>query len=153
MDRRMLGFQMWKYHLSGILHYSLDRQWEDLDALVSPQLRYPDGRVIFGSGMIMYPDAKGVPTPSIRIDTIRDALEDYEYLCLLEKLIKANPASPAAVEAAAYMSDAAHKLVPCYEATGNGLRGSWKTLQWELDPYVLLKYRKGIMDRIETLQK
>ena len=67
--------------------------------------------------------------------------------------VKANPASPAAVEAAAYMSDAAHKLVPCYEATGNGLRGSWKTLQWELDPYVLLKYRKGIMDRIETLQK
>ena len=153
MDRRMLGFQMWKYNLSGILHYALDRQWEDPEALISPQLRYPDGRIIFGSGLIMYPDTNGVPTPSIRIDTTRDALEDYEYLCMLEKLIKADPTSPEAKEAAVYMKNAANKLVPQYEAVGNSLKSKWKTFLWELDPYVLLEYRKGLMDRIEKLQK
>ncbi len=150
MDRRMLGFQMFKYNLTGILHYSLGK-WNDEEALLSPQLRYPDGRVIFGSGLVMYPDENGVPEPSIRIDTIRDALDDFEYLKMIERIAAARPQDPAAQEALKYAKNAAEKLVPCYESFGDGLKTGWKTLDWELDWRVLVDYRKGLMNRLEKL--
>ena len=151
MDRRMLGFQMFKYHLSGVLHYTLNSAWQNPAGQVSPQMRYPDGRVIYGSGQVMYNGKDGVPEPSVRIDTVRDALEDYECLKMIEKIAAARPADPAAQEALAYAKDAAEKLVPCYESYGNGLKTGWKTLRWELDWKVLLKYRGGLLDRLEKL--
>ena len=39
MDRRMMGFQMYKYGLSGVLHWSLDSVWRNPDELLSPQMR------------------------------------------------------------------------------------------------------------------
>ena len=151
MDRRMLGFQMFKYHLAGVMHYTLNRSWQNPAELVSPQLRYPDGRVIYGSGQVMYNGKDGVPEPSVRIDTVRDALEDYEYLKMIEAIAAARPADPAAQEALAYAKNAAEKLVPCYESYGNGLKTGWKPLRWELDWKVLLEYRNGLMDRLEKL--
>ena len=151
MDRRMLGFQMFKYHLSGVLHYALNKGSETLAEQMSPQLRYPDGRVIYGSGLVMYPGKNGVPDPSVRIDTVRDALEDYEYLKMIEKIAAERPNDQAAQEALAYAKNAAEKLVPCYESYGNGLKAGWKTLLWELDWKVLLEYRKGLLDRLEQL--
>ena len=153
MDRRMLGFQMYKYGLSGVLHWSRDSVWRSPDELLSPQMRYPDGRVIYGSGLIMYPGKNNIPQPSIRLDTTRDALDDYEYLMILEKLAAKRPGDPAAKEALEYAKNAADKLVPCYEAEGDGLKTSWETLKWEMDHNVLLEYRKGVMDRIEKLMK
>jgi hypothetical protein len=87
---------MFKYHLSGVLHYTLNRGSETLAEQMSPQLRYPDGRVIYGSGLVMYPGKNGVPEPSVRIDTVRDALEDYEYLKMIEKIAAERPNDPAA---------------------------------------------------------
>jgi len=153
MDRRILGFQMWKYHVSGVLHYALDSGWGDPEGLISPEFRYPNGRILYGSGIDMYPERDGAPMPSMRLANTRDALEDYEYCCVLEELIAKSPDAPAAKEAMSFMKNAAHKLVPCYESTGDGLNASWKELQWEQDPHVLLKYRQGVMERIEKLNK
>ena len=152
MDRRMLGFQMYKYGLTGVLHYSLG-DWRAPERLLSPQYAYPDGRVLYGSGLVMYPGADGEPEPSVRVDTVRDALDDFEYLMILKKLAAKRPNDPAAKEALEYAKNAADKLVPCYESCGDGLRTEWKELKWELDHNVLLEYRKGIMDRIEKLMK
>ena len=152
MDRRMLGFQMYKYGLTGILHYSIG-DWRAPERLLSPQYTYPDGRILYGSGLVMYPGKDGEPEPSVRADTVRDALDDFEYLMILKKLAAKRPGDPAAKEALEYAKNAADKLVPCYEAEGDGLNSPWKELKWELDHNVLLEYRKGIMDRIEKLMK
>ena len=153
MDRRMFGFQMWKYHVSGILHYSIGRGWEDPASLRSPHLRYPDGRVIYGSGIIMYPEKDGVPMPSARISTIRDALEDYEAIRILEQLAARNPAHPDAKEALQYLKNAADQICPSYECRGKGLKIGFQDYRWSLDTGLLLECRRGIMDRIEKLQK
>ena len=137
--------------VEGVLHYALCNGWRSPEGLVSPHMRYPDGRVIYGSGVVMYPGKHGVPEPSVRIDAVRDALEDFEYLKMIEKIAAARPADPAAQEALTYAKNAAEKLVPCYEAEGDGLKAPWKTLLWELDWKVLLDYRKGLMDRLERL--
>lgn len=152
MDRRMMGFLMWKYGVSGITHYALNIHWNKPVELLSPAQKYPNGRVIYGSGVVMYPDKNRLPMPSIRIETIRDALEDYEYLYMLDKLAEKHAGTPEASEAKQFIRDACAKLIPCYESIGTGLKTGWKTLEWELDPYVLLKYRLGLMDRIEKLQ-
>jgi hypothetical protein len=151
MDRRMLGFQMFKYNLSGILHYRLNKGQQTPADLLSPQFLYPDGRVIYGSGLVMYPGKNGVPEPSVRIDTVRDALEDYEYLKMIEKIATERPNNLVAQEALTYAKKAADKLVPCYESYGNQLKTNWKTLQWELDWRVHLKYRKVLLDYLEQL--
>ncbi len=55
---------------------------------------------IYGDGSLMYPGRQvGVdgPVTSIRLETIRDGLEDYEYLTLLEKLA-GRPACDAAIK-------------------------------------------------------
>lgn len=48
--------------------------------------------MIYGSGQVMYNGKDGVPEPSVRIDTVRDALEDYEYLRMIESIAAARPA-------------------------------------------------------------
>lgn len=152
MDRRMMGFLMWKHGVSGITHYALDSNWDNAVELRSPALRYPDGRTIYGSGLVMYPEKDRMPMPSMRIETIRDSLDDYEYIYMLDRLAETHSGKPEATEAKQYIKDACAKLVPCYESFGDGLKAGWKTLEWELDPHVLLKYRLGLMDRIEKLQ-
>lgn len=152
MDRRMMGFLLWKHGVSGITHYALNIHWNKSLELLSPAQRYPNGRVIYGCGVVMYPDKDRLPMPSIRIETIRDALDDYEYIRILDNLAEKHAGTPEAAEAKQYIKDACEKLIPCYESFDTGLKSGWKTLEWELDPYVLLKYRLGIMDRIEKLQ-
>ena len=152
MDRRIMGFLMWKHGVSGITHYALDSNWNNAVELKSPALRYPDGRVIYGSGLVMYPEKDRMPMPSMRLETIRDSLDDYEYIYMLDALANKLAGKPEAAEAKQFIKDACAKIVPCYEAHGDDLKAGWKDLNWELDPYVLLKYREGLMDRIEKLQ-
>ena len=49
-----------------------------------------------GDGFLMYSGVEGdgvinriIPIPSLRLEAIRDGMEDYEYLCLMEKKINA----------------------------------------------------------------
>ena len=38
-----------------------------------------------GDGLLIYPGKEMTPLPSIRLEVIRDGVEDYEYLVLLEQ--------------------------------------------------------------------
>jgi len=44
-----------------------------------------------GDGLLMYPGADGTSLSSLRLEAIRDGLEDYEYLHLLADKAKSNP--------------------------------------------------------------
>ena len=40
-----------------------------------------------GDGFLLYPGKDVTPLPSIRLEVIRDGIEDFEYLALLEDLV------------------------------------------------------------------
>lgn len=90
MNTRMVGWAMWKYNLTGLLLWNTVNGWERdgewWKPWVFPCYFYPNGRTICGSGLLIYPDEKFNPLNSIRLELYREALEDYEYLFLLDKL-------------------------------------------------------------------
>ena len=66
-------------------------------------------------------------------------------------LIATCPDTPEAREATQYVKNAVDRIVPCDETEGVGEQADWKQLKWELDPQVLLEYRRGIAERILKL--
>lgn len=73
---RILHWLNWRYNLTGYLHWGL-LQWTD-DPYASP-IR---GNLPPGDSWIVYPGDDG-PVDSIRWESVRDGIEDYEYLWLL----------------------------------------------------------------------
>lgn len=61
---------------------SLPDPWEQL-------VPRPENKMLYGDGLLIYPGTKhrglNGPVSSIRLEIIRDGIEDYEYLTLLEK--------------------------------------------------------------------
>jgi len=88
LEHRILLWQQKKYHIQGLLYWSTtywggtEDPWTDIATVKWIRDN------IYGDGSLMYPGKQaGVdgPVGSIRLEMIRDGLEDYEYLCLLEK--------------------------------------------------------------------
>jgi hypothetical protein len=88
LEHRILLWQQKKYDIQGLPYWSAthwghtEDPWTDIATVkwISPE--------IYGDGSLIYPGKQvGVdgPVSSIRLEMIRDGLEDYEYLCLLEK--------------------------------------------------------------------
>lgn len=90
LDHRLLAWQLWRYQLTGTLYWAVtywqENVWEN-------PLSYPGGN---GDGSLYYwvdgvhartgsdgqPDT---PVNSIRLELIRDSIEDYDYLALLRQ--------------------------------------------------------------------
>lgn len=90
MSHRMLMWQQKQYGIQGLLYWgttvwdtsSTPDPWEDMATVKSIN---PN---IYGDGALFYPGRKvGVngPVTSVRLEIIRDGLEDYEYLELFEQ--------------------------------------------------------------------
>jgi len=88
LEHRMLFWQQKKYNIQGLLYWSTTYwndtkdPWSDIATVKSI------GPNIYGDGSLMYPGKEvgfDGPVGSIRLEMIRDGLEDYEYSCLLEK--------------------------------------------------------------------
>jgi hypothetical protein len=73
----------------------------------------------------MYPGPGGTPLSSLRLEALRDGIEDYEYLVLLSERAKNN------TEAAAQLKEASESLV-----TG--------ATSYNRDPLKLLDLRRRI---------
>lgn len=94
MQHRILFWQQKMSHVSGLLYWNTTH-WTDVknnNAILDPWTNiatfYFLEKDIYGDGSLLYPGAKvGIngPVPSVRLLNIRDGIEDYEYLCLLEK--------------------------------------------------------------------
>lgn len=83
---RMLPLLAWRYGVSGYLHYAYN--WWHLPSNESPWNQTQYKNYAAGDGWIVYPpkDKKlQAPISSLRWETFRDGLEDYEYIRLLEK--------------------------------------------------------------------
>lgn len=155
MDSRMLGFMMYKFHIRGILYFNMCHGWDNPELVrMNPAYTYPNGRVLHGLGLMIYPPEKknAPPLSSLRFVMCRDAYEDYEYFLIADKLIKKIKDPVRAAAAAKLLKDACDAIVPAYEADPSP-NGGWKKTKWETDGNKLLVWRKKIADLIESLQK
>ena len=86
---RIMGWQAYRYDLSGELYFDVNYAYGNSNPWVS-QLHFGGN----GDGNLFYPgrpaDIGGtthIPVESIRLKQIRDGLEDYEYLLLLDQQV------------------------------------------------------------------
>ena len=80
-DPRVVFWQCYAEEITGFLYWATD-YWEK-DPWHDP-LTYPGGN---GDGSLLYYGPQG-PVNSLRWETIRDGIEDYDYLVMLEQLVR-----------------------------------------------------------------
>jgi hypothetical protein len=126
----------WQYKITGLLYWSTVYNSNTITGVVDPWALpvyfSEDGYTYGGEGYLMYPGTPcGIdgPIASIRLKNIRDAMEDYEYFVILEKLAG---------------RDAVTKIVS-EEAP------DWWAVSY--DPKILLSARERIANEIMKFQK
>ncbi len=98
VTHRQLFWQSWKYGSQGLLYWGINFwRWWGSESKYDPATAWPNSPANFGNtltaddlvgdGFFIYPGPKG-PINSIRLEAIRDGLEDYEYLWLLNEEAK-----------------------------------------------------------------
>ena len=99
IDHRILFWQAWKRGVTGLLYWSTT-WWEGLEGPASGKPHFPDVPIHMrdtvvaqttknnGDGLLIWPGPDMTPYPSIRLEIIRDGIEDYEYFVLLDEQIK-----------------------------------------------------------------
>jgi len=81
---RIIPWICWKYKLSGFLYWCVN-YWHNVNPLEDP-MTYPEQN---GNGCLYYPDPEGESfVGSIRLEVLRDGIEDFEYLYLLKEKLK-----------------------------------------------------------------
>lgn len=92
IDHRILFWQQKEYGVEGLLYWSANwwnpvntsDPWEDIATVKDLGEPY-----IYGDGSLLYPGSKVRvmgPVSSVRLEIIRDGLEDYEYLAQYERI-------------------------------------------------------------------
>ncbi len=118
LNYRVPAWIAWRYRIRGLLYWGgmvhwsgVEDPWSDPKTL--DRRNRGKGQLYNGEGTIVYPGRdvgyEGI-APSLRLKALRDSVEDYEYLALLERMGKA--------------TEAQKIILP--------LAGSW--FQWEQDP-------------------
>ncbi len=96
VEHRQLFWQSWKYGSQGVLYWGINFwNWWGNEPKYSVETCWPNTSWTYGNtagelcgdGYFIYPGLKG-PLGSIRLEAIRDGLEDYEYLWLLNQRVQ-----------------------------------------------------------------
>ena len=95
VDHRVLLWQNWKYGVTGLLYWGTAVVGENADGEKRwPQVpwkpatfRNKAGKAHHGDGQLIYPGPDATPYSSIRLENLRDGIEDYEYLWLLRDAV------------------------------------------------------------------
>ena len=82
--RLLMGFMPYRAGSDGFLYWCLNQWTETVNRGPLTNARGTGTGRYNGAGIIFYPGPDG-PVPSIRMKNMRDGLEDYEYLWLLEQ--------------------------------------------------------------------
>lgn len=91
-DHRIMFWQCWKYGAEGFLywgttHWALnmttDERWPEI-----PWIPWNSQPGHNGCGYLLYPGPNAEPLGSIRMEIVRDGIEDYEYFWLLRDLLE-----------------------------------------------------------------
>ena len=131
LNYRVPAWISWRYRIRGLLYWGGMSYWQAVDDPWTEAWTY--GRkynpplVFNGEGTLAYPGrAAGYDgiVPSLRLKALRDSIEDYEYLAILERKGLAEEAQKA--------------IMP--------LAGSW--FDWETDPAAYEKARTTLAEMI-----
>lgn len=89
LEHRIMTWQNYIYRATGLLYWCVNC-WEFVSDPWTDQDTVKAGIAAYGGGSLLYPGNKvGIdgPVGSIRLKVLRDALEDYDYLWLLEQKV------------------------------------------------------------------
>ena len=138
MAPRILPWMAWKYGINGLLYWNVNF-WEG-DPSTNPSSFAPEQN---GNGILFYPGSDG-PIPSIRLELLRDGMEDYEYLALLQHIVQSAAQRGMADQT---LVQRANRLLAVDPVLVTSLRAYAK------DPSVLEDQRRLIAEIIEQLQQ
>ncbi len=97
IDHRIVFWQTWARHCTGFLYWRVN-YWHGMFPEIPENAQWPDETwdlanlatykefKVNGDGWLLYPGPDMEPWPSVRLENIRDGIEDYEYLHLLREL-------------------------------------------------------------------
>ena len=152
-DHRVLFWQTWQAGATGFLYWGICI-WDGPPSAASGEPHFPDVPIhmaehttyksfkVNGDGMLVYPGPDVTPISSIRLECIRDGIEDYEYLALLkrlvEKALETRTRQHAAVREAEALLDVPDRI-------------SRTMTEYTKDPADLFERRKAVGDAIEAL--
>ncbi len=130
------GFEYWSPNSWGANGHKAEGKWPATPWVANAFGKYN------GDGYLLYPGADGTPCSSIRLEALRDGLEDYEYLWTLNSLLQR--AEQLGVKGASV--DHARKLLSL-----DGIVTDTGTHAPEPERYVA--YRRELANAIVTLLK
>lgn len=155
IDHRILFWQARQAGATGVLYWCVC-WWDGLPGPGNGQPAFPQVPIRFadhlatyksfgdnGDGLLVWPGPDMTPYPSIRLEVVRDGIEDYEYLALLERCVRAAAALPAERRPPALASARALCGVPA--------EISRTFIDFTKDGAVLLARRTAVADAIEEL--
>ena len=155
-DHRVLFWQVRQAGATGLLYWCVC-WWYGLPSPADGVECFPDGPVhmdqsssynTFGSngdGLLLWPGKDHEPLPSIRLEVIRDGIEDWEYLALLAERIERARALPADARPDAATLARAEELCLVPEEI------SATMTEFTKDPEVILQRRRAVAEMIERL--
>ena len=157
IDHRMVFWQARQAGATGVLYWCVC-YWRGLPGPPSGKPHFPDVPVrvgedlgtyknfgVNGDGVLVWPGPNMTPYPSVRLEVVRDGIEDYEYLALLARCVsRCQALAPAARPPQALLRQAeALCQVPATI--------SRSFTEYTKDPSVLLARRRRVGDAIEKL--
>ncbi|MBM3497045.1 MAG: DUF4091 domain-containing protein [Armatimonadetes bacterium] len=148
IDPRMVFWLTWKYEKTGFLYWGVEYHGDPKQMTPDgPTEQYPIGPPHMGNGdgTLCYWGPEMTLYPSIRLNVIRDGLEDYEYLALLKRLADDAEQAGRALEAVAR----ARELLGIDERVLKRTDGS-PNFTYTTDPEALLAARRTIAEAIEA---
>lgn len=143
-EHRVIGWQAWGLGVAGLRLWGGDPApggMVDAEGL----WRGPDlgGEApAHGAGLLAYPGG-GAPYPSIRLETLRDAIEDHALLTLLVERLTAAIQRPGVPAAAIAVAQEAIDPTPLMRTLADYSR----------DPIDLLEQRMRVLDALELLEQ
>jgi hypothetical protein len=143
MAYRILPWMCWKYGLNGLLYWSVN-YWTTNPYDDPMNTKWQQN----GNGSLYYPGPDG-PVPSIRLEVLRDGMEDYEYLARLRQLVTQVTTDGAftADEATQALIAQAKQLLVIDPQLVESMR------TYSRDPQVLEQNRAAVAELIVKLQR
>ena len=151
-DCRVIGTLSYLQGVKGILYWCVNREWQTNLDIREQWPNAPWKSHIYhahtgkrkyknGMGNLVYPGQDEVLLPSLRLENLRDGLEDYEYLCALHNAVG---------ELEATMNPAARALLPAARALLTPPPSVATAVNaWSPEPTHLLKYRDEVARMVE----
>jgi len=142
--------------LKGCLYWCINREWTDNagKAATWPEAEWEARYVnVFtrkdnlesGQGNLVYPGPRGRLWPSIRIENVRDGIEDYEYMAMLDRLAAEARSGGRAIPGGLLAEIGRMLAIPDDVVTS--------TSRWTRDPAVLAAFRARVAAMIQEASR